>query len=187
MASEFHENLVSMLPQLRAYAMTLTRNRAAADDLLQETSLKAWRAQAQFSPGTNFKAWMYCILRNEYISSLRRNKRPTVSVDQVPEEFFSREGDQDSKVMVGEVIKAMDLLNKEQREVLVLTCMNGLSYEEVAQVVGCTIGTVKSRLWRAREHMQKLVMGSEEIDAEAAPLDEVHRTPRKRESAMLHA
>lgn len=76
MASEFHENLVSMLPQLRAYAMTLTRNRAAADDLLQETSLKAWRAQAQFNPGTNFKAWMYCILRNEYISSLRRNKRP---------------------------------------------------------------------------------------------------------------
>lgn len=97
-----------------------------------------------------------------------------VSVDQVPEEFFSRQGDQDSKVMVNEVIKAMDLLNKEQREALVLICMNGLSYEEVANVVGCTIGTVKSRLWRAREHMQKLMMGEDE-HAEVAATEHKQR------------
>lgn len=186
MSSEFHDNLISMLPQLRAYAMTLTRHRAAADDLLQETSLKAWRAQGQFSPGTNFKAWMYCILRNEYISSLRRNRRLTISVDQVPEEFFSREGDQDSKVMVNEVVKAMDLLNKEQREVLVLICMNGLSYEEVANVVGCTIGTVKSRLWRAREHMSKLMMGEDEAAAKVAMLEDTAPQREREDDATLY-
>ncbi len=165
--SEFHNNLVSLLPQLRGYAMTLTRDRAACDDLLQEAALKAWRAQSQFIEGTNFKAWMYCIVRNEYISTLRRRKNGSVSIDQVPEELFSREGDQDFKVMAKEVMTAMQLVSPEQREVLVLICMNGLSYEEAAQVIKCTIGTVKSRLWRAREQMQKLLLGDERDDGKS--------------------
>jgi RNA polymerase sigma-70 factor (ECF subfamily) len=168
MASEFHDQLVEQLPRLRAYAMSLTRHRAQADDLVQQTALKAWNAQASFTAGTNFKAWLYHIMRNEHISSFRRNKRPQVSIDVVPEEVFAREGDQENKLMTKEVFAAMDKLAKVQREVLLMNCVAGLSYEEIAETLGCSIGTVKSRLWRARNEMQKLIYGTGEEAADGA-------------------
>ena len=170
MASEFHNMLVEQLPRLRAYALALTRNRSAADDLIQETALKAWNAQAQFQPGTNFKAWIYRILRNEHISSFRRHKRPQVSMDAVPEEFFAREGDQETKVLTKEVMTRIAELSPGQREVLLLNCASGLSYEEIAEAIGCSVGTVKSRLWRARNEMHKRMLGPDE-EPHALPRD----------------
>ena len=162
MASEFHDMLVEQLPRLRAYALALTRNRSAADDLIQETALKAWNAQTQFQPGTNFKAWIYRILRNEHISSFRRHKRPQISMEAVPDEFFAREGDQETKVLTKEVMTRISELSPGQREVLLLNCASGLSYEEIAEAIGCSVGTVKSRLWRARNEMHKRMLGPDE-------------------------
>jgi RNA polymerase sigma-70 factor (ECF subfamily) len=82
-------------------------------------------------------------------------------IDDIPEEFLSRAGDQDDKVLTREIIQAMDKLQPRQREVLILICASGLSYEEAAESLQCSVGTIKSRLWRARRHMQALVMGEE--------------------------
>jgi RNA polymerase sigma-70 factor (ECF subfamily) len=179
MADQFQDMLLTHMPRLQAYAVMLTRDRAAAEDLLQETALKAWRAQSQFAIGTNFTAWIYKILRNEYISSLRRNKRKPARLDEVPEEFLSRAGAQENDILSREVVHAMGKLQPEQREVLILICASGLSYEEAAESLGCSIGTIKSRLWRARARMASLVMGDEEPKESAK---EVSDTPRSAKS-----
>jgi RNA polymerase sigma-70 factor, ECF subfamily len=173
MANEFHDMLTDHLPRLRAYAIMLTRDRSAAEDLLQETALRALRAQSQFMLGTNFTAWMYRILRNEYISSLRRSKRRPILLEDIPEELLSRGGEQDDKVLTHEIIKAMDNLQPSQREVLILICAGGLSYEEAAESLDCSVGTIKSRLWRARRHMQALVMGETPPEGEGTVAPEL--------------
>ena len=159
--NEFHDMLLQHLPRLQAYAIMLTRDRALAEDLLQETSLRALRAQNQFTMGTNFTAWIYKILRNEYISSLRRKKRQPVPIEDMPAEFLSRKGEQENDVLSREIIQAMDQLQHGQREVLILICASGLSYEEAAEALGCSVGTIKSRLWRARARMASLIMGDD--------------------------
>ena len=183
MSNTFHDMLTDHLPRLRAYAIMLTRDRATAEDLLQETALRALRAQTQFAIGTNFTAWMYRILRNEYISSLRRSKRRPILLEDIPEELLSHSGGQDDKVLTREIIQAMDQLQSSQREVLILICAGGLSYEEAAVSLDCSVGTIKSRLWRARRHMQSIVMG------EALPANEGEGTapevPSRREQTRL--
>ena len=188
MADKFQEMLLTHLPRLQAYAVMLTRDRAAAEDLLQETALKAWRAQSQFAVDTNFTAWIYKILRNEYISSLRRNKRKPSRLDDVPEEFLSRMGAQENDILSREVVHAMGKLQPEQREVLVLICASGLSYEEAAESLGCSIGTIKSRLWRARARMASLVLGEGEAAKESAKeSDEPPRLSRSADSQESRA
>lgn len=168
-ANPFHQTLLAELPRLRGSALMLTRSEAAADDLLQETAFRALRSQVQFTPGTNFRAWLYRIMRNEFISTIRKSVRAPLPMDDFAEETFSKKSDQEDKVLTQEVIQAMDKLHPLHRELLVLVCGNGLSYEEAAEVQGCSVGTVKSRLWRARHQMQKLVMGSEADGADEAP------------------
>lgn len=165
MADEFQTMLLEHLPRLQAYAIMLTRDRALAEDLLQETALRALRAQTQFTMGTNFTAWIYKILRNEYISSLRRKKRQPVPLEDMPAEFLSRRGEQENDVLSREIIQAMDKLQHGQREVLILICASGLSYEEAAVALGCSVGTIKSRLWRARARMASLILGEDEAKA----------------------
>ena len=176
MAKSFDDMLLDHLPRLRAYAIMLTRDRSAAGDLLQETALRALRAQNQFQPGTNFAAWTYKILRNEHISSLRRSKRKFANIDAMPEELLSRNGAQEAHVLSREVIRAMEQLHPDQREVLILVCASGMSYEEAAETIGCSIGTIKSRLWRARARMAALIMGSEGADkVESAHAEDENR------------
>lgn len=161
MTRPFHDMLVTQLPKLRPYALMMTGNRAAADDLLQETALKVLRAESQFEPGTNFNAWTYRILRNEFISSCRRAKRTPRDIDAVPEEFLARPATQEDKIATREVFQAMRQLPETQREVLSLVCGSGMSYEDAADVLDCSVGTVKSRLWRARSKMKDLLLGEE--------------------------
>jgi RNA polymerase sigma-70 factor, ECF subfamily len=170
--------LIAALPRLRASAIFLTRSPAAADDLLQEVAYRAWRAQTQFAPGTNFTGWMYRILRNEFISSQRKGKRTPVCIDEIPEQFFSRPGDQEDRLLTREVVRLLDKLNPSQREALMLICANGLSYGEASEAIGCSIGTVKSRLWRARQHMQLLMMGKESETTAGQP-DGTNLSPLK--------
>jgi len=149
----FNVLLISHLPRLRAFAMVLTRNHAAADDLLQETAYRALRAQTQFAVGTNFNAWMYRILRNTFISSLR-SKKALVPIDELPEGIFSTPPEQEEAVLTGEVIRAMGTLRPGQRQVVELVCAGGMTYDEAAEAMACSVGTIKSRLWRARKHME---------------------------------
>jgi len=155
----FNTMLVGIMPRLRSYAMWLTRNRAAADDLLQETAYRALRARKQFSMGTNFTAWTFRILRNEFYSSLRRAKRTPVPIDDLPDSIFMMDSEQEELVFTRQVIRTMDKLRPDQRQVLELICGAGLSYDEAAETIDCSIGTVKSRLWRARQKMETLIAG----------------------------
>jgi len=184
MAQEFRDLLVETLPRMRGYAYMLTRSSAGADDLLQETAFRAIRAELQFTPGTNFKAWLYRILRNEYVSSVRRRKN-IVCIDDVPEERLSQSGSQEDRVLTSEVLTAMGKLPLAQREVLMMVCAEGLSYEEAAEGVGCSVGTIKSRLWRARAALQQTFLGDEaDVLATGSESLEDETAPRRRARAQ---
>lgn len=158
MTDTFSDHLLRTLPVLRGYAMSLTRCAATADDLLQEAALRAWQYRDQFQPGTNFRAWFCRIIRNEYISGLRR-RRPSVDIAEVPEQFLATVGNQEDRIAVGEMLRVFAKLPIRHREVLTLICGHNFTYEEAAQAMGCTVGTIKSKLWRARTEMQRRLMG----------------------------
>ncbi len=154
---DLREDMMQHLPHLRAFARTLTGNRERADDLVQDTIIRALNAEQQFIAGTNLKAWLMTILRNHYINGLRRLKLEGDSIEQVPEAVFATAAVQDDKIELQEVSAALQRMSPEHREVLILISASGLSYEETAQVCGCAVGTVKSRLNRARLELKKLV------------------------------
>ena len=160
MSKTFRELLIDVLPRLRPYAITLTHDRALADDLVQEAAVRALAAQHQFTMGTNFSAWMYRILRNEFINWTRQSHRKGVSIDQLPETLVSYAERQEDHVLVHELGRALSQLPRTQSEALILICASGLSYEEAANVMNCSIGTIKSRVWRAREQMEVYTLGS---------------------------
>jgi len=162
MSQSFHNMLVETLPRLRAYAIMMTRDSSAADDLLQEAVVRALAAETQFTMGTNFKAWMYRIIRNQYISNLRRNRRTSTNIDDLPEGMLGRPANQENQVLVTEISGALNKLERGQREALILVCGSGMSYEEAAEVLECSIGTVKSRVWRARNRMHDFIVGDDE-------------------------
>lgn len=167
MAETFDDLLVETLPKLRGYAVALSNDWALADDLLQETALRALAARTQFTMGTNFQAWLCKILRNEFLGCMRRSHRRGVPLDNLPDEFVSRAATQDEQVLVRELGRALVKLPRSQREALILICASGLSYDESAEVMGCTVGTVKSRVFRARAQMEAFVMGKPEDEAVA--------------------
>jgi len=155
--SSFNDMLVELMPRMRVYAMWLTRNRASADDLVQEAACRALHARSQFTMGTNFPAWIFRILRNEFISSLRRSKRISVPIEDVPESLFMRPPNQEDFVYSRQVLRATEQLRPEQKIIVDLICATGLSYNEAAVTVDCSVGTIKSRLWRARQHIEALL------------------------------
>jgi len=159
MSLQFNQILLSHLPRLRAYALTLTRNSSDADDLVQTTSLLALRSESQFQIGTSFSGWSYRIMRNKYLSDCRVIKRRPVCIDDVPQESLACSDHMEERVLTREVLKAMDKLKPNLREVLTLICGGNLSYEETAKTLSCSVGTVKSRLWRARKRMKDILLG----------------------------
>ncbi len=156
----FETMLIAQLPRLRGFAMMLSRSRSLADDLVQETACRALRKRHQFIPGTSFTAWTYCILRNEFISTLRRSKR-NVCLDDVTMELAAKRGDQEDTVLTGEVLRAMGTLRMTEQEVLTLIAAAGLTYDEAAAHLKVSVGTVKSRLWRARKNLAALLLPDE--------------------------
>lgn len=156
----FHDALVALLPRLRVQALSLTRNRAGADDLVQAAVTNALAAQASFAPGTNFGAWMYRILRNRFISD-RRRARETVEMDDAPPEAFARPAGQEQSFALGELRREMALLPADQCSALVMVAVQGMSYEEVAAAMNCPVGTAKCRVFRARRALEKRLLGPE--------------------------
>lgn len=154
----FHDQLIAILPKLRVQALALTRNRAAAEDLVQDFVCNALSAQTSFIPGTNFPAWMHRILRNRFISNLRK-QRDTADIEDVPASAFACEAPHEDRLALKELGTAMDRLPADQREALVMVVVHGLSYEALAEQTGCAVGTAKSRVFRARRQLEAWLLG----------------------------
>ena len=152
--AEFKRLLVAILPVLRRFAISLARDPTVADDLVQDTLFRAWRARARFEQGTNFEAWTFTILRNAFYSSHRR-RREVQDDDGGYIAHLSSLPEQAGRLDLQDVRAALDQLAPTMREALVLVAIENLSYEEAAAVMNCQIGTVKSRVWRAREQLVK--------------------------------
>jgi len=154
---DFHEQLKGVLPRLRIYALSLTRDRDAADDLVHDTVIKALTGRHSFQPGTNLAAWLFRIQRNEFISGLRR-QRPTIPVDTAIAESLSHPAHQESGLVMREFVSAFARLAPTQREALLLAVLEGLPYEVIASHTGVSVGTVKSRISRARDTLERLLL-----------------------------
>jgi RNA polymerase sigma-70 factor, ECF subfamily len=155
----FRDQLVALLPSLRAFSRGLCGNRDIADDLAQDTMMRAWAARESYTQGSNFRAWMFMIMRNQFYTTIRKNARTTSLDPEVAERVLVVAPAQQNGINVEDVAKALQKLPAEQREVLLLIGANGLSYEEAAEVIGCAMGTVKSRLARGRAALVALIDG----------------------------
>jgi RNA polymerase sigma-70 factor, ECF subfamily len=161
MTATMHDDIVQSLPQLRAFACRMARDRSLADDLVQETVLRALVHADQFQPGTNLKAWLATILRNSYFTVKRGEKRVARYAVGFPSEPAVTRGDQEGHVEMLELRSAIAELPAAQREALVLVGANGFSYGEAAQMAGCGVGTMKSRTSRARSQLRRFLDGDE--------------------------
>jgi RNA polymerase sigma-70 factor, ECF subfamily len=164
MPSDFHANLTAVLPKLRIQALALTRNRAAADDLVQDAAMNALAAQDSFTPGTNFRAWMHRILRNRFISGLRK-RREIMDIDDAPPASLAVQAGQDDRLALQELQRALGELLPVQREAMFMVVLQGMSYEEVGAATGCAVGTAKSRVFRARRYLAARLLGEADRDA----------------------
>lgn len=150
---EFEEALVAAIPHLRAFARSLVPDMAAADDLVQETLVKAWKSRDSFAPGTNFRAWLFTILRNAFISQSRKLKREVGDPDNSYTNMLSVPAEQHGHIELKEFQAALSELTQDQRQALLLIGAEGFSYIEAAEICGCAVGTIKSRVSRARNKL----------------------------------
>src|SRR3984885_12931408 len=165
----FKRELVQLIPHLRAFARTLCGDPAAADDLAQDAMLKAWDARASFEMGTNMKAWTFMILRNQFYSEKRRSWRQTQLDQEAAERTLVAVDDPEAPVALDELRQGLAMLPIEQREALILVGAGGFAYEEAAAICDCAVGTVKSRVSRARRALQGILeSGSYRRDGSAA-------------------
>jgi RNA polymerase sigma-70 factor (ECF subfamily) len=171
MEDQFKTDLVSLIPHLRAFARTLTGNAAAADDLAQDAMLKAWDARASYQMGTNMKAWTFMILRNQFYSDKRRSWRSTQLDQEAAERTLVAIDDPASPLALDELRLSIAKLPPEQREALILVGAGGFAYEEAADICGCAVGTVKSRVSRARRALQD-ILNSGAYDRDGRPAGE---------------
>lgn len=158
------DELVEHLPAMRAFAISLTRNGAIADDMVQDTLVKAWTNIEKFEVGSNMRAWLFTILRNTYYSNRRKAKREVSDVDGVLTENLAEKPAHDGHMQMADFRNALAQLKDEQREALLLVGASGFSYEEAAEMCGVAVGTIKSRTNRARAEVARL-MGHEKDDA----------------------
>jgi len=156
---DFRDQLVAIIPSLRAFARGLCGTRDMADDMVQDAMTRAWAARQSYAAGSNFRAWMFMILRNHYYTTLRKNARMVSWDPEVAERVLVAGPTQQDGLNVRDVQAALQKLPAEQREVLLLIGANGVSYEEAADIMGCAIGTIKSRLARGRVALTALIDG----------------------------
>ena len=183
-ASVFRRDLLATLPDLRSFAMSLVLNQTRADDLVQETLLKAWKSQDRFVPGTNLKAWLFTIMRNQFYNEHRKRGREVQDEDGAQAERMVSLPEQGGHLDLSDVRSALDRLAPSMRQALVLVAIENLTYEETAAVMNCRIGTVKSRVWRARTQLAEMLgydgleVGSDDVMLAAAG-------PKARRSASV--
>lgn len=182
MPATFQDEIADQLPHLRAYARGLARDRFWVDDLVQETAARALRFADKFEPGTNLKAWLTTILKNEYLNEIRRQKHVVqVGID-VVESSLAIAGNQEFRLELREMQEAFDRLTPARREALMMVGVEGASYEEAARASGCAVGTIKSRVSRARLELHNdLHGGARPVPVVANPGDETQAPPHSPE------
>lgn len=153
----FKRELVAVTPHLRAFARGLCGRPDMADDLVQDTLLKAWAARDRFVPGTNMRAWTFVILRNAYLTEMRRNRFRGDYDEGMAERTLVAAADQEAPLHLSDMHRALLALPPERREALLLVGAGGFSYEEAADICGCAVGTIKSRVGRARAALERML------------------------------
>ncbi|MGA9796473.1 MAG: sigma-70 family RNA polymerase sigma factor [Rhizomicrobium sp.] len=164
----FKAGLLDLIPFLRAFARSLCGNPEMADDLAQETLVKAWQARHMFAAGTNLKAWLFTILRNQFYSDRRRAWRQAPWDQDAAERIPGSAGEQSWAAELSDTARALKSLSDEQREALILVGAGGFSYEDAAAICNCAVGTVKSRVARARRSLVALLDGENPLPAQHA-------------------
>lgn len=168
-SSDFKAELLSLIPFLRAFARSLCGSQDGADDLAQETLVKAWQSRATFAPGTNLKAWLFTILRNQFYSDRRRAWRQTPWDQDAAERLPGTSQDQSWSADLSDTARALRQLPDEQREALILVGAGGFSYAEAAAICHCAVGTVKSRVARARKALMEILEGEGALSSTQRP------------------
>jgi len=156
-SSDPREQIVDYLPEMRAFALSLTRNPSSADDLVQDAIIKAWKSFHQFQSDTNLRAWLFTIVRNTFYSDLRKRRREMNHAEATLAEAANASPRSDTVIEVMDFEKAFSLLPDEQREALTLVGASGMSYDEAAETCGVAIGTIKSRINRGRKKLAELL------------------------------
>ena len=158
MTFNIQNELLECMPQMRAFARFLVRDPERVDDLVQEATVRILSSADQFQPGTNFKAWVFTIIRNLYLNELRKARRFVDTGDESDDfdKLSASPATQESSVEFRNFFRAFWQLGEEHREVLMLVGASGFSYERASEICGCEIGTVKSRVSRARKELKKI-------------------------------
>ena len=173
--------LLAEIPSLRAFAISLSGSGDRADDLVQETLMKAWAAHASFAEGSNLRAWLFTIMRNTYFSQYRKARREVQDTDGEAAARLVSHPEQQGHLDLADFHAALEQLSPDQREALILIGASGFSYEEAAEICGCAVGTVKSRVNRARQRLMQIlsVESADEFGPDLSPLG-------GGQSALLH-
>jgi RNA polymerase sigma-70 factor (ECF subfamily) len=167
----WREEVIALTPSLRAFAWSLSHNGADADDLVQETLVKAWGNRDKFEPGTNLRAWLFTILRNTWYTAAVRRRREVADEDGRHAATLTTAPTQDWSMAMRSLQSALSMLPDEHREALILVGAAGLSYEEAAVICGVALGTIKSRVNRARNRLMVLMDLNDASDALAMSPD----------------
>jgi RNA polymerase sigma factor (sigma-70 family) len=154
---EFKDQLAQVIPHLRAFGRSLSGSRDLADDLVQETLLKAWAARKRFQAGTNMRAWTFIILRNLFLSQMRRARFKGEWDELTASKILAAPASQDRHIELSDMQRALMHLPQPQREALILVGAGGFAYEEAAEICGCAVGTIKSRVARGRVALESLL------------------------------
>ena len=172
--SAFKRELAEVVPHLRAFARGLCGRPDMADDLVQETLLKAWAAQERFEPGTSMRAWTFVILRNVYLTEMRRNRFRGEYDETVAERILVQSAAQEEPLHLDDMRRALMALPEERREALLLVGAGGFSYEEAAEICQCPVGTIKSRVGRARAAISAMLEGGEMPEGDQSKAADAH-------------
>ena len=154
---EFKDQQAQVIPHLRAFGRSLSGSRDLADDLVQETLLKAWAARKRFQAGTNMRAWTFIILRNLFLSQMRRARFKGEWDEITASKLLAAPASQDRHIELSDMQRALLHLPQPQREALILVGAGGFAYEEAAEICGCAVGTIKSRVARGRVALESLL------------------------------
>ena len=188
--TEFKKQLADVIPHLRAFGRSLSGNRDLADDLVQETLLKAWAARERFQAGTNMRAWTFIILRNLFLSQMRRARFKGEWDELTASKILAAPASQDRHIELSDMQRALMHLPQPQREALILVGAGGFAYEEAAEICGCAVGTIKSRVARGRAALEQILQdgaipsrrtqSSSEVGALEEIMNDVDRMSRGR-------
>jgi RNA polymerase sigma-70 factor (ECF subfamily) len=168
-AGELEAGLTKLMPFLRSFARSVAGNRELAEDLAQEALAKVWRSRSSFTPGSNLKAWVFTILRNEFISHKRRAWRQAPWESEWAETIPAASDEQDRAIELSDAVRALHGLPQAQRQALMLVGLGGFAYDDAAVLASCRVGTMKSRVARARKALRDMLESRRPLPAESRP------------------